>query len=248
MRSPYGGFSTSVPRLRQALARCSASAVLNVDRSARRRRARRCARRSRSCESDTSPAKIGTALACTRACARARCSSRHALEMIAPRRQALEREARAQARRDAASELRGFDGDRAGAAARVEQRRRLRRGPASRRRQASRRRAFPSAVLRPWRPRVAPAALEQRFARDCRRTTSRGSASRCSTSGRSGAARVDARPLAGGVAQRRRTTASLMRSAAKFRLRSGERCAVVSTRSVCCGVIQRVQSTPRAMS
>ena len=43
-------------------------------------------------------------------------------------------------------------------------------------------------------------------------------------------------------------TASLMRSAAKFRLRKGLRCAVVSTRSVCAGTIHCVQSTPRPRS
>ena len=41
-------------------------------------------------------------------------------------------------------------------------------------------------------------------------------------------------------------TASLMRRAAKLRLFSGLRCAVVSTRSVCRGVIQSPQSTLRA--
>ena len=43
-------------------------------------------------------------------------------------------------------------------------------------------------------------------------------------------------------------TASLMRSAAKFRLFSGQCWAVVSTRSVCSGVIQSDQSTVRAIS
>ena len=38
-------------------------------------------------------------------------------------------------------------------------------------------------------------------------------------------------------------TASLTRSVAKFRLCSGERCALVSMRKVCAGVIQSPQAT-----
>jgi hypothetical protein len=41
-------------------------------------------------------------------------------------------------------------------------------------------------------------------------------------------------------------TASFTRSVAKFRLCSGERCAAVSMRKVCCGVIQWPQGTLRA--
>ncbi len=43
-------------------------------------------------------------------------------------------------------------------------------------------------------------------------------------------------------------TASLTRSAAKFRLRSGERCELVSTRSVCRDVIHADQSTRSAIA
>jgi hypothetical protein len=42
--------------------------------------------------------------------------------------------------------------------------------------------------------------------------------------------------------------ASLMRSAVKFRLCSGERCALTSTRSVCSGVIHCSHATRRAIA
>ena len=65
---------------------------------------------------------------------------------------------------------------------------------------------------------------------------------RCSTSDRSGCcvSTLGRSPVASRMASH---TASLMRKAAKFRLRKGLRCEVVSTRSVCCGVIHWVQST-----
>ena len=66
-------------------------------------------------------------------------------------------------------------------------------------------------------------------------------------SGRSGC-RVSTLGLSPSCSRTTSHTASLMRSAAKFRLCSGDRTALTSTRSVCAGVIQRSQSTRRARS
>ena len=73
------------------------------------------------------------------------------------------------------------------------------------------------------------------------------SAPTCSTSCRSGrwVSTLGRSPVA---SRSMSHTASLMRSAAKFRLFKGLRCAVVSTRSVCRGVIHCAQSTARARS
>ncbi len=68
---------------------------------------------------------------------------------------------------------------------------------------------------------------------------------RCSSSGRSGW-RVSTLGRSPWLSRSASQTASLTRSATKFRLRSGLRVAVVSTRSVCAGVIHCVQSTERA--
>ena len=159
--------------------------------------------------------------------------------------QALEREAAPQPRRDAAGDLRRLDRDRARAATGVVQRAaRLGRCRASRRRPTSPRPASPSAARRPCRarqPRLNSGSPELSTYRVAR------SGPRCSTSCRSGwrVSTLGRSPVASRSASQ---TPSLMRSAAKFRLRSGERCAVVSTRSVWRGVIHSVQSTRRASS
>ena len=69
---------------------------------------------------------------------------------------------------------------------------------------------------------------------------------RCSSSGRSGW-RVSTFGRSPVASRSWSHTASLMRSAAKFRLFSGHFVAVVSRRSVCCGVIHCDQSTSMAI-
>ncbi|EWS57770.1 hypothetical protein Y694_04279 [Methylibium sp. T29-B] len=71
------------------------------------------------------------------------------------------------------------------------------------------------------------------------------SGARCSSSGRSGR-RVSTLGRAPSASRIASQTPSLMRSAAKFRLLSGARCAVTSTFRVCVGVIQSGQRGLRA--
>ena len=241
MRSPYGGFSTIVPRGAGG-GRCSASPALNsIACATPARSALRCAKSVM--RNVTSPAKIGTALACTRALA--------AATSVAPARPCWSRNGssrsnakrRCQPGRDAAGDLRRLDGDRAGAAARVEQRAVLGAAPPA---GGGQHRGGQRLLQRRFAGlRVAPAALEQRLARGV--DVQRGLvAVEVQHQRQVGLARVDVGPCAGGLAQRvahrvldaqRREVQALQRRALR---------AVVSTRSVCFGVIQSAQRTPRA--
>ena len=117
--------------------------------------------------------------------------------------------------RDAAGDLRGLDRDRAGAAAGVEQRAAVLGRP---RQPAAASIAAASVSFSGASPlSLAPAALEQRLAGACRHTASRARRRGAARSGRSGW-RVSTLGRSPVASRSTSQTASLMRSAAKFRL------------------------------
>ena len=221
MRSPYGGLIISVPGRpsgSSGAGRSSASPPLNSIAPAT---PARCAlRRAKSTmRNDTSLATIGTALAWMRALRVVlQALPGRAQRRRAERQQALEREAALQPGRDAAGDLRGLDGDGAGAAAGVVQRAAGlgRAAPAG----GGEHRGGQRLLQRRVALVLAPAALEERLAGavDVQRwrAPGRGAAAAAGRGGacrRSGARRCASRSWS--------QTASLTRSAAKFRLFSG---------------------------
>ena len=240
MRSPYGGFSIKVPAAAGA-GRCSASPVLKwMAASTPARSALRVAKSVM--RKLTSPANTGVAGACTSARASS-CIARHA--PACSRKRSMRSKAKrrrppgAMPQASCAASMAMVPAPQQGSSNGPSSARPCQPAAAS---MAAARVSFSGASpVSSRQPRLNSASPEvSAYSVACSaptNSTSGRSACRCATLGRA--------PVAWRTVSH---TASLMRSAAKFRLRSGDRWAFTSTRSVCSAVIRSGHGTWQARS